>query len=54
MKPDKKRLDQLMVVRNIAASRERARALIAAGSVLVNGLPAAKPGTVVTLSLIHI
>ena len=48
MKPDKKRLDQLMVVRNIAASRERARALIAAGSVLVNGLPAAKPGTVVT------
>ena len=37
-----------MVARNIAASRERARALIAAGSVLVNGLPAAKPGTVVT------
>jgi 23S rRNA (cytidine1920-2'-O)/16S rRNA (cytidine1409-2'-O)-methyltransferase len=48
MKSDKKRLDQLMVVRNMAASRERARALITAGSVLVNGLPATKPGTVVT------
>ena len=48
MKPDKKRLDQLMVVRNITASRERARALITDGSVLVNGLPASKPGTIVT------
>lgn len=48
MKPVKKRLDQLMVVRNIAPSRERARALITAGSVLVNGLPAAKPATLVT------
>jgi len=47
MKPDKERLDKLMVARNIAASRERARALITAGSVLVNGLPAAKPGTIV-------
>lgn len=48
MKSDKKRLDQLMVVRNIAASRERARALITAGGVLVNGLPATKSATVVT------
>jgi 23S rRNA (cytidine1920-2'-O)/16S rRNA (cytidine1409-2'-O)-methyltransferase len=47
MKPVKKRLDQLMVVRNIAPSRERARALITAGSVLVNGLLAAKPATLV-------
>lgn len=37
-----------MVARNIAASRERARTLITAGSVLVNGLPAAKPGTIVS------
>jgi 23S rRNA (cytidine1920-2'-O)/16S rRNA (cytidine1409-2'-O)-methyltransferase len=48
MKSDKKRLDQMMVVRNIAASRERARALIMTGGVLVNGLPATKPATVVT------
>jgi 23S rRNA (cytidine1920-2'-O)/16S rRNA (cytidine1409-2'-O)-methyltransferase len=48
MKSDKKRLDQLMVVRQIAVSRERARALIMAGSVLVNGLPATKPGTIVS------
>lgn len=43
----KQRLDQLMVARNLAASRERARALITEGGVLVNGLPAAKPGTLV-------
>ena len=49
MKPDKQRLDQLMVARHMAASRERARALIMAGAVLVNGLPAAKPGTIVSI-----
>jgi 23S rRNA (cytidine1920-2'-O)/16S rRNA (cytidine1409-2'-O)-methyltransferase len=49
MKPDKQRLDQLMVARHLAASRERARALITAGAVLVNGLPAAKPGTIVSI-----
>ena len=48
MKPVKQRLDHLMVARHIAASRERARMLITTGSVLVNGLPAAKPGTIVT------
>lgn len=48
MKPDKQRLDQLMVARHLATSRERARALIVAGSVLVNGIPAAKPATVVS------
>lgn len=37
-----------MVARNIASSRERARNLITAGNVLVNGLPAAKPGTIVS------
>ena len=48
MKPDKQRLDQLMVTRHLAASRERARALIVSGVVLVNGLPAAKPATIVS------
>jgi 23S rRNA (cytidine1920-2'-O)/16S rRNA (cytidine1409-2'-O)-methyltransferase len=39
------RLDTLLVDRGLAASRERARALILAGSVRVNGQPAAKAGT---------
>ena len=47
MKREKQRLDLLMVARNLATSRERARALIMAGSVLVNGMPTAKPGTMV-------
>ncbi len=37
-----------MVVRNLAASRERARALIKDGAVLVNGFPATKPGSIVS------
>ncbi len=41
------RLDALLVERGLAASRERARALILAGSVRVNGQPAAKAGTAV-------
>ena len=41
------RLDTLLVERGLAASRERARALILAGSVRVNGQPAAKAGTAV-------
>lgn len=48
MKPVKQRLDQLMVARHIVSSRERARVLISTGGVIVNGLPAAKPGTMVT------
>ena len=48
MTSDKQRLDQLMVARNLAASRERARALIKDGAVLVNGFPAAKPGSIVS------
>jgi 23S rRNA (cytidine1920-2'-O)/16S rRNA (cytidine1409-2'-O)-methyltransferase len=40
----KTRLDQLLVARGLAATRERARALILAGHVLVNGAPAAKAG----------
>ena len=39
------RLDALLVERGLAASRERARALILAGSVRVNGRPASKAGT---------
>ena len=39
------RLDALLVERGLAASRERARALILAGTVRVNGRAAAKAGT---------
>jgi 23S rRNA (cytidine1920-2'-O)/16S rRNA (cytidine1409-2'-O)-methyltransferase len=38
------RLDSLLVERGLAASRERARALILAGEVRVNGQPAGKAG----------
>ena len=43
----KLRLDQLLVARGLAASRERARALILAGDVSVRGTPVAKAGTLV-------
>lgn len=39
------RLDQLVVERGLAPSRERARALILAGQVVVNGAPETKAGT---------
>ncbi len=42
---NKIRLDMLVVDRGLAASRERARALILAGQVRVNGLPVTKAGT---------
>jgi 23S rRNA (cytidine1920-2'-O)/16S rRNA (cytidine1409-2'-O)-methyltransferase len=41
------RLDQLLVTRGLAASRERARALILAGDVTVAGAPVTKAGTLV-------
>jgi 23S rRNA (cytidine1920-2'-O)/16S rRNA (cytidine1409-2'-O)-methyltransferase len=41
------RLDTLLVERGLAASRERARALILAGQVRVNGQPAPKAGAAV-------
>jgi 23S rRNA (cytidine1920-2'-O)/16S rRNA (cytidine1409-2'-O)-methyltransferase len=41
------RLDQLVVDRGLAPSRERARALILAGQVLVAGQPVTKAGTAV-------
>lgn len=40
----KVRLDQLLVDRGLAESREKARALVLAGAVLVNGQKAGKPG----------
>lgn len=44
MKPAKARVDQLLVDRGLAESREKAQALILAGEVLVNGQKADKPG----------
>jgi 23S rRNA (cytidine1920-2'-O)/16S rRNA (cytidine1409-2'-O)-methyltransferase len=41
----KERIDRLMVQRQLAGSRERARALIMAGRVLVNDQPVDKAGT---------
>ncbi|MBA3231974.1 MAG: TlyA family RNA methyltransferase [Acidobacteria bacterium] len=43
------RLDTLLLDRGLAASRERARALILAGAVRVDGRPATKAGTAVPL-----
>ncbi|MCC7008589.1 MAG: TlyA family RNA methyltransferase [Acidobacteria bacterium] len=43
----KTRLDLLVVARGLAATRERARALILAGDVLVDGVPARKAGMTV-------
>jgi 23S rRNA (cytidine1920-2'-O)/16S rRNA (cytidine1409-2'-O)-methyltransferase len=44
-RPRKARLDQLLVERGLAASRERARSLILAGRVLVREQKIDKPGT---------
>jgi 23S rRNA (cytidine1920-2'-O)/16S rRNA (cytidine1409-2'-O)-methyltransferase len=41
------RLDKLLFERGLAASRERAQALVLAGKVLVNGQKVEKPGTAV-------
>jgi 23S rRNA (cytidine1920-2'-O)/16S rRNA (cytidine1409-2'-O)-methyltransferase len=41
------RLDKVLVDRGLAPSRERARALVMSGAVLVGGEPADKPGTAV-------
>jgi len=50
MKPaGKQRLDLLLVNRGLAESREKARALVLAGQVLVDGQRAAKPGHTVSL-----
>jgi 23S rRNA (cytidine1920-2'-O)/16S rRNA (cytidine1409-2'-O)-methyltransferase len=44
MKTPRQRIDQLLVDRGLAESREKAKALIIAGQVLVNGQRAEKPG----------
>lgn len=44
-KPEKIRLDQLVLARGLADSREQARGLILAGRVKVDGFVADKPGT---------
>jgi 23S rRNA (cytidine1920-2'-O)/16S rRNA (cytidine1409-2'-O)-methyltransferase len=43
--PPKKRIDTLLVERKLCPSRQRARALVMAGRVLVDRLPCEKPGT---------
>ena len=43
----RERLDKLIVDRGLAASRERARALVMSGAVLVAGRPETKPGTLI-------
>src|SRR5450631_448213 len=43
-RPAKARLDQLLVSRGLAPTREKAQALILAGSVLVEGQKSEKPG----------
>ncbi len=44
-KPGKARLDVLLVERGLAASRERAQAMLLAGQVRVNGAPTGKAGS---------
>ncbi len=43
-KQPKKRLDTLVLERNLAESRQRAQALIMSGNILVNDIPTDKPG----------
>jgi len=45
----KERLDKILMARGLAKSRERARARIMTGNVLVNQQPVDKPGTLISL-----
>jgi 23S rRNA (cytidine1920-2'-O)/16S rRNA (cytidine1409-2'-O)-methyltransferase len=53
----KERLDKALVARGLAPSRERARSLLMAGAVVVDGQPQAKAGTLIrpeaTIRLTH-
>ena len=44
---NKRRLDQILVSKGLAKSRQRAQALIMAGNVLVNNTPVDKPGALI-------
>lgn len=46
----KVRIDQLLVIKNIAESREKAKALIMSGNVIVNGKVVDKPGRLVDIN----
>ena len=46
-KPGRKRLDQLLVERGLAETRQRAQALILAGAARVNGQRVDKAGTLI-------
>ncbi len=48
--PARRRLDQLLVDRSLAPTREKAKALILARQVLVNGQPSGKPGQEIDLA----
>lgn len=50
--PKKERIDQLLVQRGLAPSRERARALVMAGAVRVAGRRVDKPGTLVAVDAV--
>jgi 23S rRNA (cytidine1920-2'-O)/16S rRNA (cytidine1409-2'-O)-methyltransferase len=47
----KERLDKILVDRGLVQSRERARALVMSGAVLVRGQPETKPGTLLDPSV---
>jgi 23S rRNA (cytidine1920-2'-O)/16S rRNA (cytidine1409-2'-O)-methyltransferase len=44
------RLDQLLVIKNLAESREKAKAVIMSGNVIVNGIIIDKPGKLVDIN----
>ncbi len=48
MKTERQRLDEALVKRGLVETRSRARALILAGDVLVNGVPETRAGTLVS------
>jgi 23S rRNA (cytidine1920-2'-O)/16S rRNA (cytidine1409-2'-O)-methyltransferase len=49
-KESRERIDKLLVERGFISSRERSRALIMAGKVMVDGMMVEKPGTVIPIN----